>query len=215
MQSARRLAPVVDALQMEGLAFKLTHLGAGKYDIDDILARLNTPPEKPVDPNAPPPGFALFNLALKDASLDFTDKTVGRTHDLRALTLAVPFLSNLDTLREVKTEPRLAFSFNGSAFDSAAASTPFTVDRKTDATLKLARFDLTPYLGYLPNNLPVRLTAGVLDADLTLAFEQTPRAAVKLKGTAQLSAVTLQDTTKQDLLGFEVLKLVLSDLRML
>ena len=213
VQSARRLAPVLDALQIDGLDIKLTHLGNGKYDIDDILARLSQPPEKPVEPDAKPPGFALFNVVLKGANLDFTDKTVGKTHELRALDLTVPFLSNLDANREVKTEPRLAFRFNGSVFDSAAASTPFAQSHKTDATIKLSGFNLKPYLGYLPASLPVRLMAGVVDLDVKLAFEQSPRPAVKLTGTAQVKEVKVLDTAQQDLLRFDSLKADLQDVR--
>ena len=47
----------------------------------------------------------------------------GKTHTLRDLRLAVPFLSNLASKREVHTEPLLAFNLNGSAFTSAARST--------------------------------------------------------------------------------------------
>ncbi len=213
IQSVRRLAPVLDALQIDGLDVKLTHWGGGKYDIDDILARLSKPPEKPADPNAASPGFALFNVALKCASLDFTDKTVGKTHELRALNLSVPFLSNLDTHREVKTEPRLAFKFNGSAFDSQAATTPFNESHKTDAAIRLGGLDLKPYLGYAPASLPVRLLSAVLDADVKLAFEQTPRVAVKLTGSVQAKTVELQDAAKQDLLKFDALKILLDDVR--
>ncbi len=213
IQSVRRLAPVLDALQIDGLDVKLTHLGGGKYDIDDILARLSKPPEKPVDPNAPPPGFALFNVALKGASLDFNDKTVSKTHELRALNLSVPFLSNLDTHREIKTEPQLAFKFNGSSFDSQAATTPFKDSRKTDAAIHLNKLDLKPYLAYLPASLPVRLISAELDADLKLAFEQTPRVAVKLTGNVQAKTVEIQDAAKQDLLKFDALKVTLDDVR--
>jgi Domain of Unknown Function (DUF748) len=213
MQSLRQLAPVLDALQIDGLSAQLTHLGQGQYDIDDILKRLARPAAKPADPNAPPPGFALFNVALNGASLDFTDKTVAKTHELRNLNLSVPFLSNLDADREVKTEPRLAFRFNGSAFDSQAASTPFKASHKTDAAIKVGGLDLKPYLAYLPASLPVRLTSAVLDADLKLAFEQTPRTSVKLSGTVQAKGVAVQDTAKQDLLAFDSLKLALDELR--
>ncbi len=59
-----RLAPVVDAVAVDGVNLKLTHLGNGKYDIDDILARLGKPSAKPP---SDPPKFALFNLALTTA----------------------------------------------------------------------------------------------------------------------------------------------------
>ncbi|MCJ0762813.1 DUF748 domain-containing protein [Variovorax terrae] len=210
LQSLLRLAPVVDAVEVEAPQLRLTHLSDGHYDIDDILARLSQPSGQPP---GEPPRFALYNLALTGGSVDFTDQAVHRTHELRELNLSVPFLSNLPSQREVKVEPRLAFRLNGSSFDSSAVGTPFTQARKTDASIKLAGFDLTPYLGYIPASVPVKLQAATLDADVRVAFEQTPRIAVRLSGTVQASRVKLADARAQELLGFETLKLTLDDVR--
>ena len=48
LQSLLRLAPVIDAIRIESPALRLTHLGEGRYDIDDILARLAARPGRPV-----------------------------------------------------------------------------------------------------------------------------------------------------------------------
>ena len=210
LQSLLRLAPVVDAIQVDAPVARLTHLGGGQYDIDDIMARVTRPTAKPP---GEPTRFALYNLALAGGAVDFTDKAVGKTHTLRDLKFSVPFLSNLASQREVRVEPHLAFNLNGSAFDSAAQGTPFTQTRKIDATLKIAALDLKPYLGYIPAELPVKLLAAVLNADLKLAFEQAPRPAVKLSGTVQAGAVKLVDRQSQELLAFDALKLALDDVR--
>ncbi|OOG55325.1 DUF748 domain-containing protein [Polaromonas sp. C04] len=210
LQSILRLAPVVDAVAVDAPSLKLTRLSQGHYDIDDILARLSQPSSKPP---GKPLHFALYNLALHGGSVDFTDKAVGKTQQLRDLTLSVPFLSNLDSKRDVVVQPRLAFTLNGSHFDSAAEGTPFAQTHKLDATIKLAGFDLAPYLGYIPASLPVRLQTGVIDTDLRVAFEQTATASVKLSGTVQASHVKLTDAKTQDLLAFDALKLTLADVQ--
>ncbi len=38
IESVFRLAPVIQTLQLEGPQLKLIRLGAGRYDIDDVLA---------------------------------------------------------------------------------------------------------------------------------------------------------------------------------
>ena len=210
LQSLLRLAPVVDAITVDGPVARLTHLGGGRYDVDDVIEKLRPPPD---EPPSEPAQFALYNLALNGGSFDFIDNTVGKTHTVRDLRLAVPFLSNLDSKREVHTEPLLAFKLNGSAFDSSARSTPFAQTRKTDAHLKLQAMDLSPYLGYLPATLPVRLQSAMLDADLKLVFEQTSAPTVRLSGTVQVSRVKLTDAKDQDLLAFERLKVGLADVR--
>ncbi|RZL67612.1 MAG: DUF748 domain-containing protein, partial [Variovorax sp.] len=211
LQSALRLAPVIDALTVDAPAIKLTHLANGKYDIDDILAKLGSTP--PSDPKSEPARFAVYNIKINGGSLEFDDQTVKRKHELRDLVLNVPFLSNLKSQREVKTEPKLAFVLNGSQFDSAAFTTPFADNRKTDAQLQFKGLDLAPYLGYIPGGLPARLQAGLLDADLKIDFERAQATGLKITGTLEAHKTKVADALGRDLLAFDSLKLSLADVR--
>jgi uncharacterized protein involved in outer membrane biogenesis len=42
LQSLVRMAPVVDAITVDGPVARLTHLGGGRYDIDDMLKKART-----------------------------------------------------------------------------------------------------------------------------------------------------------------------------
>ncbi|MEO8022850.1 DUF748 domain-containing protein [Polaromonas sp.] len=212
MQSLLRLAPVADAIQVEEPVLSLNHLGQGRYDIDDILERLKTPADAPA---SSPLRFALYNLVLSGGSLDFTDTPAGKTHVLRELNVSVPFLSNLRSQREVKTAPHLAFKLNGGSFDTSAVGTPFAQTHKTDATLALRGLDLRPYLAYWPAGLPLRLHSAVVQADVKVAFEQTPATVVRLSGTVTAEQVRLLDTqaNSRDLLAFERLQMEMDDVR--
>ncbi|RST46301.1 DUF748 domain-containing protein [Variovorax sp. DXTD-1] len=211
LQSLLRLAPVIDAVLVESPAILLTHLADGKYDIDDIVAKLAAGP--PPDPKAEPARFAIYNISIKDGAVDFDDQTVKRKHELRDFVLNVPFLSNLASKRDINTEPKLAFTLNGSKFDSAALTTPFAESRKTDAHVQFKGLDLVPYLGYIPGGLPVKLQAGSLDADLKIDFAQAPAAGLKITGTIEARGAKLGDARGRDLLAFESLKLALADVR--
>lgn len=223
LQSLGRLGPVLDAIEVDAPHLSLTHLGGGHYDVDDILSRFNKSADKP---DGAPLSFALYNLALSGGTMDFTDKSVDKTHKLRELQITVPFVSNLASQRTVLVEPKLAFRLNGSRFDSSAQGTPFAQTRKSEASFKLTDLDVTPYLGYLPANLPVKLQSALLNADLKVAFEQSPKlASVKLSGTLQAgkvrvvsagsSASASQAAKSEDpeLLSFDLLKLTLLDVR--
>jgi hypothetical protein len=210
LQSLLRLAPVIDAVSVEAPEVHLTHLADGKYDIDDILAKLASEPAKPA---SDPARFAVYNISVSGGSVDFDDRTVGRKHELRDLVLNVPLLSNLDSKRDIKTEPKLAFMLNGSAFDSAAFSTPFAESRKTDAQLRFKGLDLAPYLGYIPTGLPVQLKAGTLDADLKIDFERAAATGLQITGTVEAHKIRLADARGRELLGFDSLKLGLTDVR--
>ncbi|NMM75158.1 DUF748 domain-containing protein [Acidovorax sp. SRB_24] len=209
LQSLLRLAPVADAVQIDGLTVRLAQRAPGRYDIDDIVARL----QQQADPQAAPPQFALYNIAVHGGSVDFQDETVGRTHVLRGLELQIPFLSNLASQREVKVSPHLAFTLNGSAFDSQAEATPFSESQKAEATIRLSGLDLAPYLPYLPASLPLRLQAGVVDADLRLSFVHAPSAVVKLGGRLQARKVRVTDTLQHELLSFDALAVDVTDLQ--
>jgi uncharacterized protein involved in outer membrane biogenesis len=213
MQSLLRLAPVLDAIEVDAPVLKVAQLAPGEYDIDDILQRFMRPDEAPKEPEkSGTQRFALYNMALHGGSVDFEDRTVGRTHTVRELELSVPFLSSLKSKREIKVEPRLAFSLNGSRFDSSTEATPFLDSRKTDAQVRLAGFDLKPYLDYFPKSLPVRLQAGVLDVDLRVAFLQQPEASVHLQGSVRGQGVRLADAREQPLLSFDSLDVQIADL---
>jgi hypothetical protein len=212
LQSLVRLAPVLDAVALDAPRLSLTHLGAGHYDVDDILARLSQPSDKPA---AEPLRFALHNLVLSAGAIDFTDTVVSKTHEVRDLQITLPFLSSMASHRAVQVQPKLAFRLNGSPFDSSAQGTPFAQTHKMDATLQFSELDLAPYLGYLPASLPVRLTSAVLNADLKVAFEQSPALALKVSGALQASKVKLLSAGPgaADLLAFDALKLDLTDVR--
>ncbi|SEK02743.1 MULTISPECIES: DUF748 domain-containing protein [unclassified Variovorax] len=211
LQSIFRLAPVIDAVTIDAPAILLTHLADGKYDIDDILAKLSAGP--PPDPNAKPARFAIYNIAINGGSVEFDDQTVKRKHELRDFVLKVPFLSNLDSKRDINTEPKLAFVLNGSQFDSAAFTTPFAESRKTDAHVQFKGLDLVPYLGYIPGSVPVRVQAGSLDADLKIGFEHGATDGLKITGTVEAHGTKVADARGRDLLAFESLKVAVADVR--
>jgi Domain of Unknown Function (DUF748) len=215
MQSLLRLAPVVDAITVDAPQVRVVHQGDGHYDFDDIVARLNktadTPPSAPLR-------FALHNLTLNDGAVDFTDQSAGaeRKHTLRKLHIALPFLSNLDSQREVLVTPRLAFELNGSGFDTAAEGTPFAQTRKGEASVKITKLDVAPYLPYLQQlqvGLPMQLKAAVLDTDLRITFAQKPTMAITVGGSATLSGLAVADSNGKDWLGVESIHAVLADVR--
>lgn len=214
LQSLLRLAPVVDAFTVESPVLRITHLGQGRYDVDDVIAKLAAPKDAPeTPPSTEPARLALYNLLLQGGRVDFTDNAVGKTHSVQDLLLSVPFISTLSDKKEVRVEPRLAFTLEGSRFDSSAQGTPFAQTRHADAHIRWDDLDLAPYLGYLPASLPIQLKAATLDVDVKLAFEQTPRLAVKLSGQVQTRDVKMTDREGQDLLAFDRLTVDMADVR--
>ncbi|MBP9906402.1 MAG: DUF748 domain-containing protein, partial [Rhodoferax sp.] len=212
-QSLLRLAPVIDALQVEAPQLHLRHQGAGRYDIDDVLARLKPAADAPT---RDPLRFALYNLVLTDGAMTLDDAPQGKLHQLSDLTIRLPFLSNLASHRQVQVQPQLAFKINGSAFDSGAVAQPFADVQKSVSNFSLKHFDLAPYLGYWPASLPLKLSAAVLDAELKLVFDQTASSTLKLSGQVSASRVQFMapaPTSGDAVLAFEKLSVQVADAR--
>ncbi|MFV0679121.1 DUF748 domain-containing protein [Ottowia sp.] len=213
LQSIFRLAPVIDALQIDAPEVHLAHLGEGRYDVDDIRARLAARPQPPAQDSDKPQRFALYNISLTGGRISFDDRAVGRQHEVRDVHLALPFISNLPAQRSVHVQPKLAFVVNDSAFDSQAQALPFDDSRRVNAAFKLSQLDLKPYLGYIPAGLPLQLQAATVDADVQLGFEQTPQPALRVDGTLAVTGLKATDATGADALAFEALNITLGDVR--
>ncbi|MFN4118592.1 DUF748 domain-containing protein [Acidovorax sp.] len=210
LQSLLRWAPVVDALQVDAPHLRLAHLGDGRYDADDVLARLAAPAPQP---DNGPARLALYNLALHGGQVDFDDRTVNVRHEVRGLDLTVPFISTLPSQREVQVRPHLAFILNGSRFDTAAEGTPFAQTGDADARVRWEGLDLQPYLAYLPASVPVKLRSATLDLDVKVDFQQRPQMAAAFSGWVQARQVNLADSQGQDLLALDRLRVDIADLR--
>ncbi len=213
LRSLLRLAPVIEALDIEGPRLRLTRLADGRYDIDDLLARFkrDTPPAA----DEQPARFALYNLRLVDGRVDFDDRPVQRQHSVQGLQLSLPFLSNLPSDVAVTVEPRLAFKLDGAAFDSGAQAKPFAQDRASQLDLRIAELQLTPWLPYLPAGLPLRPSRGVFASQLQVQFalpgDGTPR--VSIKGQASLSDLALVTAAGQPIAAWKQLQIGLADVQ--
>jgi len=168
LSSLLRLAPVVQSVAIDAPRLRLAHLGTGRLDIDDILARLK--PANEPKPDDAPARFALYNLRLTGGELLFDDRPVQRQHKVEGLQLGLPFLSNLPTHVEVHVEPRLAFKLNGAAFDSGGQAQPFSKERNASLRLAVTNLDLAPWLAYVPAGLPIRPARGVFSSQLDIQF---------------------------------------------
>lgn len=209
-----RMAPVIGALEIDGLQLRVAHLAPGRYDIDDLIARLAPAPDAPPSA-AEPVRFALYNLKLSDATLTFDDRPAQRVHRVESLQLALPFLSSLPAHLEVTVEPRLSFRLDGASFDSGAQAVPFAERQRGELRLAFAGLDLARYAPYLPASLPVRLGRGVLGADLGLNFELPDGAEpiVRLTGSATLDTLSLAEAGGAPLLDWTALRVGLRDVQ--
>ncbi|MGC4079905.1 MAG: DUF748 domain-containing protein [Rubrivivax sp.] len=203
--------PVVEALDVEAPTLRLARTGDGRYDIDDLIARLN----KPSAPDAPPARFALYNLDLRDGSLRFDDRPEGQRHLVDAVSLGLPFVSNEPDHVQVEVEPRLSLRVDGSPLHLQGRSRPFSADRVSSLTVELPALALDPLWPYLPRSLPLRGQGGVLSGRLELRFAQPAGqpAQLSVHGQATLASLALRRPDGAPLAAWKALAVEIEDLR--
>jgi len=207
-------APVVEELQIDGPQVRITRLAAGRYDIDDLITRMSTPTE----PDRPPARYVLRNFRLSSGSIDFEDRALAGNavrHTVRDLQLALPALSSLKTDRDNEVAPTLAFTVDGSRFDSSVEALPYADLRKGEARLHLAGLDLARLQGYWPAALPLRPQAGTLEARLKVAFVQNPKpadAVFDISGDLVFKGLSLHAADGHEALAADALSLQITQL---
>ena len=212
LSSIVRRAPVVEAIDLDQARIALTRTAVGHYDIDDLVKRFTPQPDAgPSDPAR----FALYNLQVHDLALRFDDRPEGQVHVVDRFELSLPFLSNLPANVDITVQPHLAFRLNGAAFDSAAQARPFAATDRATLKLALTDLDVRPYVGYVPDSLPVRVAGGTLSADLALDFTQVAKAppSIALKGWVAARDLALNNTAGLPLLAWKQVRVGLADVQ--
>nr|MCU0231399.1 DUF748 domain-containing protein [Acidobacteriota bacterium] len=187
-----RFAPVLDELTVTRPALGVIRFPDRKYNWQDLVEEYVLAPSE-----GPPPRFAVYNIRVRDGSIRFDDRVVGRQHEVAALTVGIPFLSNLPSAIDVQVKPELSGRANGTPFALQGDTKPFKDTLETTLELKFEALPLPEYLDYSPVALPFALPSGKLDTDLTLVFEAAPGnaalapARLLLRGTAALSGVAI------------------------
>jgi hypothetical protein len=195
-----RFAPVIDALRLSKPHARIVRTAADRFNFSDIQERIvgasqAGEPSKPLR-------FALYNIELLGGRVDIDDRVVARKHELAEIELGLPFVSNLESQRDVFVEPRFAVKANGAPIAARAKSKPFTQTHESVINLDLRDFDLTPLLVYSPAKLPVTLTSAKLDLNLDVAFAQPAGKApsIVIAGRANLKSVAADFPTGGPLL---------------
>lgn len=211
--SAWHRAPVLSALRVQAPELHVARLGDGRFDVDDVLARLAHRPPSP--PSSEPARFALYNVEVADGRVVFDDRPAGRVHRLEGLALGLPFLSDLPGDAEIKVRPHLRFALDGATYDTAAQATPFRAERAGTLSLHTGEIDLAPWLPYWPAALGVKPLQGRVQADLALDFDARPGQvpAWSVNGRVGVDRFALADAQGRSLLAWRHAAVVADALR--
>ena len=102
---------------------------------------------------------------------------------------------------------------DGSPIRIAGKAKPFVATPESIIDLKLDHLALSPYLGYVPLKLPIKMPSGALSADLQVHFVKTePEPAIAVAGTVTVDQLAIHDSADAPLVGFNQLVVPLNDI---
>lgn len=150
-----------------------------------------TPPGAGDAPPAPPWRVEIAALAVRDAAIPFTDRTLAPapTLELRALALTIgglawPLAGPLDVTAQVASSA-------GGSIDLRGSITPEPL--ATDVAVKLVDLALAPAQPYIASASDLLLDAGSLAGELRVTTAPGPGAAFRVAGDLSVNALRTRD----------------------
>ena len=181
--SVLRLAPVLDALSIDGPTANIVRLDAQHFNFSDIVERIRSRPKTSDEPAR----FSVSNIEVTNGTVNFDDRPTGRKHAVNDLHVGIPFVSSLPTHAEITVQPAFAARLNGALVEARGETRPFKQSLESSINIKLDGIDIPTYLPYSPVALNFTVPRGKLATDLRIAFRRAaPAAGDQPAVTAQL-----------------------------
>ncbi|MFJ9532895.1 DUF748 domain-containing protein [Herbaspirillum sp. NPDC101396] len=190
--SALRLAAILDEIQLVEPKVHIVRLsdeGIGRYNFSDIIDRVLAMPKSEGQTL-----FSLANVQLQNGAILFDDKVSGKTIDVRALNIGVPFVSNLPRNIDTFVQPVLSMTVNGTPFSLKGRSKLFASSLDTTLAIDIDKLDVASYLPFSPVALPVKLESAKLSTRLDLTFSRDKdKPQIGLDGDFTLADISVQE----------------------
>ncbi len=211
LESLVRGGAVLHELALAGPRLNVVLEGEGRHNWSDVFEHIASMAE--TEDAAGETLFSVGNIRITGGKVAVDDRVRGLRHELDAIELGLPFISNLPVKVDVFVEPVLSATLDGNPLELSAKAKPFIDSRDTILDVELKAFDLAPWAAYLPADTGFRLPSGLLTTKVELSFAQqpgqTPR--LSLRGPVQIERLELQDKAGEPVLKMAELGFELAD----
>ncbi|SDZ73523.1 protein of unknown function [Desulfuromusa kysingii] len=203
LQSIFRQAIVLDRVELDNPFINVELLGKQEFNFSDFTRLGSDNPEPVTTEPKEPLHFSFNNIILTNGKIDFTDKTTEKEsqHQIRELTVTVPFVGNIPYLTDDYVEPMLRMLLNGAEVKAQGKLKPFQDSLETKLYLTLDHVDLAFYAFHSPVPLPIEVKQGILDGEIDLSYQisaaEQPR--LMLGGELALSDIDLRELDGREL----------------
>ena len=152
--------------------------------------------------------FSINNIQVENGTIRADDEVRNKHLLVNDMNISLPFIANMPSDVDIFVNFAVSARINKDKIELIGKSKP-SRDRKGGRIgLKLERFDLPTYLGYLPFDPGFKLKSGKFSADLDIVFakREGDKRPVYVEGNVTLDSVWLTEPDGADILRFSELK---------
>lgn len=202
-------AIILDRIELDEPFVNIELLGKQEFNFSDFTrigsnkpAATSTEPQNPLH-------FSLNNIVITGGDIDFTDQTSAKKsqHQIRNLSLSLPFIGNIPYLTNDYVSPQLSMLLNGSEVQVQGRLKPFHNSLETNLFASLTNIDLPFYAYHSPIPLPIDVKKGSLDVEIDLSYRisQTEDPRLLIGGQLALSNIDLRELDGRELFSMPTL----------
>lgn len=201
LSSLLRNGFVCDSLTLDKAALNIFRTKDKRYNISTFFnGKKKLTPSDMIEFAELPFLFSLNNINITNSKIVFNDNVTGKTHNVDAISLSLPTLSNFPYVTTTYVEPHFSAVINGSPVELSSAPTKLDTDKKhktkTSLTFDLHDFDLALYSNYFSSALPVAITKGKATGKLQLSFDEENNAGLTIGFQSKLVDLQIQSKDK-------------------
>ncbi len=218
-------APIIDEVTVDGLNSVVA------LDDEDIRKLVNgtgdsssgTSKEQKTAGSGNLPSFAVYNISVKNSSLQVLDRARAIDQSITEFNLELPFVSTLANSKSSLVTPSLSMKLNGTPIYATGSTQPFGSTLSARLNLKVSNLDLAPVFKLVPDlNTPtLTLENGRLSTEINVVFRNATGGnpgKMLVSGSmsvSDLSAVQQISNRVQPLASFKKASLQLTELDLL
>ncbi|HOO45541.1 MAG TPA: DUF748 domain-containing protein [Deltaproteobacteria bacterium] len=211
--SALKRALILKEIRLEMPYVRIIHEETGQFNFSDLMQ----PSTSPEAADKEPVHFYLGNIQVTGGRIDLIDAPMNTNHQIEEIQVRLPFLSNIGLHAGVFVQPYLGAVINGTRAAIKGQTKPFHDSLETVFTINLTGIDIPYYMGYLPQEVQIRVPSGSLDLSAEVSYAQrtdrTP--SLKCSGSIELSDLKITDAKDLDILDIARARIDIAQSRVL
>ena len=168
LASVIRGGPVLGEVRLSKPFVNIVRRPDGSYNFTDLIDEFTKKPSK----ESKPLRYSINNIQIVDGSIDFDDGPKRTRHEVRAIHVTVPFLSNFRYYVDRYVQPSFAAVVNGKPVGLKGRTKPFSESLETTFDVNISGLDIPYYLEYVPFEREYEIPSAVLDVKAVVSFTQ-------------------------------------------